>query len=306
MENANAVSHNFESEWGTAGISKSGLFLSPQHIAIDSQDNVYVTDLGNARVQKFDSNGNFLTEWGSKGSQPGEFGHPTGIAISDDFVFVVDNRNHDIQKFDLDGNFITKIGGFGKDNGSFKSPRGITVSEDKFIYVVDSGNARVQKLTIDGDFVSSFGQSGKRGGNFITPVDIAINSDKIYVTDSSQGKILVFDLEGNFKNAHNNSVGGYSIYPEGIVFDDEGNFYVVDNRNNRIIHYNEFFVPLSMFGYMGNGEGQFKLPKDAAISSDGYLFVTDSQGHRVQKFSTPVVNNSPIIEEEKLEPLSTL
>ena len=37
MENANAVSHNFESEWGTAGISKSGLFLSPQHIAIDSQ-----------------------------------------------------------------------------------------------------------------------------------------------------------------------------------------------------------------------------------------------------------------------------
>ena len=56
MENVNASSHNFESEWGHEGISKSGLFLNPQHIAIDSQDNVYVTDLGNARVQKFDSN----------------------------------------------------------------------------------------------------------------------------------------------------------------------------------------------------------------------------------------------------------
>ena len=102
MENVNAASHNFESEWGQEGISKSGLFLNPQHIAIDSQDNVYVTDLGNARVQKFDSNGNFIAEWGSQGKNPGEFGHPSGIAISDEFVFVADSRNHDVQKFDLD------------------------------------------------------------------------------------------------------------------------------------------------------------------------------------------------------------
>ena len=141
---------------------------------------------------------------------------------------------------------------------------------------------------------------------YITPVDIAINSDKIYVTDSSQSKILVFDLEGNFKKAYNDRVGGFSLYPEGIVFDEEGNLYVVDNRNNRIIHYSEFFVPLSIFGYMGNGDGEFHLPKDVAISSDGYLFVTDTQGNRVQKFSTPLVKHSPIIEEEKPEPLTTL
>jgi len=306
MENVNAASHNFESEWGQEGISKSGLFLNPQHIAIDSQDNVYVTDLGNARVQKFDSNGNFIAEWGSQGKNPGEFGHPSGIAISDEFVFVADSRNHDVQKFDLDGNFIAKFGKFGKDNGSFTSPRGITVSEDKFVYIVDSGNARIQKLTFDGEFVSSFGQSGKRGGDFITPVGITINSDKIYVTDSAQSKILVFDLEGNFKKVHNDRVGGFSLYPEGIVFDEEGNFYVVDHRNNRIIHYSEFFVPLSIFGYMGNGDGEFHLPKDVAISSDGYLFVTDTLGNRVQKFSTPIVKHSPIIEEEKPEQLTTL
>ena len=55
----------------------------------------------------------------------GEFGHPTGIAVSNEFVFVVDNKNHDIQKFTLDGEFISKWGGFGKDVGFFKSPRGI-------------------------------------------------------------------------------------------------------------------------------------------------------------------------------------
>ena len=43
----------------------------------------------------------------------------------------------------------------------------------------------------------------------------------------------------------------------------------------------------------------FKFPKDIAITNDGYLFVTDTQGHRIQKFSTPLVQDSIIIEEEQ-------
>ena len=54
-----------------------------------------------------------------------------------------------------------------------------------------------------------------------------------------------------------------------------------------------------MFGQMGNDNGNFKFPKDVAISNDGYLFVTDTQGHRVQKFSTPLVEKSEIIEEKQ-------
>ena len=50
---------------------------------------------------------------------------------------------------------------------------------------------------------------------------------------------------------------------------------------------------------MGNDNGHFKFPKDVAISNDGYLFITDTQGHRIQKFSTPLVQNSLIIEEEQ-------
>ncbi|MDC0199950.1 6-bladed beta-propeller, partial [Candidatus Nitrosopelagicus sp.] len=305
IEYANAATHTFELEWGESGFSKPGSFLSPQHLAFDSENNVYVTDLGNSRIQKFDSNGNFLIEWGSNGNTSGKFGYPMGIAVSNEFVFVTDNKNHNIQKFDLDGKFISKWGGFGTDNGFFKSPRGITVSDDKFIYVVDSGNSRIQKFTFDGEYISQFGQSGKRGGNFITPVDIAINSDKIYVTDSNQSKIIIFDLEGNFKKIFNNSVGGYQIYPEGIVFDQENNFYIVDYRNNRIIQYNEFGVPLSMFGQMGTNDGNFKFPKDVAVSNDGYLFVTDTQGHRIQKFSTPIVHNSNITDEEQTIPAET-
>ena len=45
--------HSFDSDFGKYGISQPGSFLSPQHLAFDSENNLYVTDLGNARVQKF-------------------------------------------------------------------------------------------------------------------------------------------------------------------------------------------------------------------------------------------------------------
>ena len=220
MGNSYAAGNNsFDSTFGESGISQPGSFLSPQHLAFDSEDNLYVTDLGNARVQKFDSNGNFISEWGSMGSGLGQFGHPTGIAVSDKFVFVTDNKNHNIQKFSLDGEFIAKWGTYGKDNGSMNSPRGIIVSEDQFIFLVDSGNARIQKFTIDGEYVSGFGQSGKKGGNFITPVDIAINSEKFYVTDPAQNEINIYDLSGNYIRTIDDSVGGFPASPEGIIFD---------------------------------------------------------------------------------------
>ncbi len=47
--------------------------ISPRVIAVDSSNNVYVADSGNYRVEKFDSNGNYLTQWGSYGSGNGQF-----------------------------------------------------------------------------------------------------------------------------------------------------------------------------------------------------------------------------------------
>ena len=293
-----AGNNNFDSTFGEYGVSQPGSFLSPQHLAFDSEDNLYVTDLGNARVQKFDSNGDFISEWGSMGSGFGQFGYPTGIAVSEEFVFVTDNRNHNIQKFSLDGEFIAKWGVYGKDNGSMNSPRGIIVSEDQFIFLVDSGNARIQKFTLDGEYVSGFGQSGKKGGNFITPVDIAINSEKFYITDPAQNEINIFDLSGNYIRTIGNSVGGFPVSPEGIIFDSNNNFYITDSKNHRIIQYNEFGIALSVFGNLGISDSQFKFPSDVAISSDGYLFVTDTEGHRIQKFNTSVSNQNSLIKDE--------
>ncbi len=108
---------------------------SPEAIAVDSKDNVFVADTGNYRIVKFNSKGGFLAKWGSYGSGDGQFNGPIGIAVdSKDNVYVADdnpfeneNGNHRIQEFDSNGKFIKKWGTYGSGNDQFKNPRGIAV-----------------------------------------------------------------------------------------------------------------------------------------------------------------------------------
>ena len=300
-QNSYAVNHSFELEWGSSGHLKPGMFLNPQHLAVDSENNIYVTDLGNSRVQKFDDQGNHIRSWGSQGSGPGEFSHPSGIAVANEYVFVVDNKLDTVQKFDSFGNFVMQWGGFGNGNGEFRSPNGIAISDDEFIYVVDTGNSRIQKFTFDGEYVLQFGQNGKRDGNFITPIDIAVDeAGKLFVTDPGNSRINVYDENGKFLRALDSSIGGFRIGPSGIIFDKSNNFYIADQKNSRIIQLNEFGFPSSIFGMFGSDKGQFQLPMDVTVDNDGFLYVTDTLSHKIQKFSTPLVTEKLIIEKEEI------
>ena len=105
--------HRHISLWGTFGVTDPGQFNLPQQIAVDDERNIYVTDTGNSRIQKFTNGGEFLSSWGTYGVNDGEFQSPVGIAIYENNVYVVDDKRNDIQKFDLDGNIILKWGEHG-------------------------------------------------------------------------------------------------------------------------------------------------------------------------------------------------
>ncbi len=69
-------------------------------MAVDSSGNVYVSDIGNSRIQKFTSTGTFITKWGSGGSGDGQFYYPFGVTVdSSGNVYVADTFNNRIQKF---------------------------------------------------------------------------------------------------------------------------------------------------------------------------------------------------------------
>ena len=134
-----------QTEWGCG--DGDGKFMQPQGIAIDSLGNVFIVDTANHRVQKFDSTLNFITKWGSQGSNAGEFNRPIGIAVdSEGYVYVTDSQNHRIQKFDRDGNYFAQWGSQGSESGEFDLPFGITISPNDEIYITDYYNNRIQKF----------------------------------------------------------------------------------------------------------------------------------------------------------------
>jgi len=73
----------------------------PQGVAVDASGNVYVADSSSHRIQKFDSNGNLLSKWGTNGSGDGQFDLPVGVVVNaaGNLTYVADAGNQRIQKF---------------------------------------------------------------------------------------------------------------------------------------------------------------------------------------------------------------
>ena len=88
---------------------------------------------------------------------------------------------------------------------------------------------------------------------------------------------------GEFLRILDSSVGGFSIFPTGIIFDENNNFYISDQKNNRIIQFNEYGVTLSVFGTMGDEKGQFKVPKDVTI--DTIMKTRRNESNKTQKLT---------------------
>ncbi len=227
--------------------SEDGQFYFPSGIAVDSLDNVYVGDVVNRRIQKFTSEGEFITKWGTLGSGDGEFGHfgPYGIAVdSVGNVYAADQGNYRIQKFSSDGEFITKWGTLGSGDGEFGAtstygygPLGIAVDALGNVYVSDTGNNRIQKFTSNGEFIIKWGAPGSGEGELNFPREIAVDtSGNVYVVEQFNHRIQKFDSSGNFITKWGTPGSGEGQFnnPIGVDVDTSGNVYVVDGANHRI------------------------------------------------------------------------
>jgi streptogramin lyase len=155
---------------------------------------VYVADLGNNRIQKFDSDGKFIAKWGTYGSEEGEFESPGAVAIDSlGYVYVADRDNHRIQKFDSDGRFIAKWGTYGSEESEFNNPTGVAVDQLGYVYVTDRFNHRIQKFDSDGNFIAEWGKHGSGTGEFKSPSGIAVDSlGYVYVADRDNDRIQKF------------------------------------------------------------------------------------------------------------------
>ena len=137
--------------WGVAG-SEEGQLRGPSGIEFDAEDNLYVVDSLNDRVQEFTKRGEYISGWGETGAGEGQFNRPWGITIDNaGDVYIASWGNHRVQKFSPSGEFVMSFGG----DGELLNPSGVAVDSDGDVYVTDWGNNRVQIFEADGTVITA-------------------------------------------------------------------------------------------------------------------------------------------------------
>ncbi|CAN5550456.1 hypothetical protein BH23CHL2_BH23CHL2_00990 [soil metagenome] len=183
-------------------------------IAIDSQDNLYMTDVENSRVVKYSSNGAFITEWGSLGTAVGQFDSPTGIAVdSQNNVYVSDRNNNRIQKFDSNGTFIRQWDAIGQEADLWGFPASIAVDSAGNSYVTA---VRIYKFNADGGLLDVFGEPNTVTGSG----DITVGANgSIYAIENIAVVINRFDADGNLLGSWGGSGSAQGQFngPRGIA-----------------------------------------------------------------------------------------
>jgi DNA-binding beta-propeller fold protein YncE len=132
-------------EIGTPG-TEDGQLRAPNAVTVDKDDNIYVADSGNQRIQIFTKDGKYLRNVnGSKdGTGSSVFVNPRGIAVdSRGILYVVNNLTHFVYGFNDKGEKVFEFGGMGDANEQFYLPNGLFVDQDDQVYITDTLNQRV-------------------------------------------------------------------------------------------------------------------------------------------------------------------
>ncbi len=168
-------------------------FNKPTDVAVSRGGDVYISDgYGNSRVVKLTSSGKYVSEWGVKGGNPGEFDTPHGITVdSQGRVYVADRGNSRIQVFDADGKFLHQW-----KSAELGRPWGVSFAADGFLYVADGGDLHpkppdrnhVLRLDLNGRILDKWGSFGSYDGQFYWAHDVAVSrTGEVYVTDVNVG-----------------------------------------------------------------------------------------------------------------------
>jgi DNA-binding beta-propeller fold protein YncE len=167
---------------GTTGkkhtLTDPGNFSLPTNVAVDKDGDLYVTDTLNNRVEIFDAEGSFISEFGKSGDGPGRFARPKGIAVDcDGHIWVVDEVQSRVQVFDREGRLLIYFGEQGPYPGQFQAAYGIAIDQKNRVIVSEQFPGRVQAFQYVTDAEAedarkkAGGPPAKPGSKDIAPVN---------------------------------------------------------------------------------------------------------------------------------------
>lgn len=263
----------------------------PYGVAVDKAGRVLVADSAQRAVLVFDRDNKQTSQW--RGSSQFPLSVPVGLALdAQGRLFVSDSSQGLVVVFSPQG---APVAAFGK--GTLVRPGGMAVDATRHrLYVADAKLNQV--LAFDTESLARVRTIGAEvtgkpkefpGGTFSGATNVAVDAQgRVYVTDTFNCRIQVFDADGAFLR----SIGsqgtrpGSFIRPRGIAIDSEGHLYVADAAFNNFQVFTSEGKPLMFVGASGDQPGQFLLPAGMAVDSQDRIYVTEQrlEGGRLQIF----------------------
>jgi uncharacterized protein (TIGR03437 family) len=308
---------------GDNGPALSAQFFNPLRIALDANDNLYITDYGNQSIRFVNNSSDFINSIAGNGSPgySGDGGNSVGAQLDDPHdvvvdpagnVYIADTLNARVRKIDTSGNINTIAGngtrGWSGDGGpavnaQLNLPAGLALDKAGNLYIADFGNATVRKVATNGnittiagigysDYAAAPGDGGPANQAALEmPYSVQVDaSGVVYIGDTGTGSIRRVDTSGKISTYLTN-------FPsQSFVLDSAGNIYFANYQNNTV----EKVLPGGtqlviagdgIAGYSGDGgqgsQAQFDQPYGIAVDSAGNVYVADAANAVIREL-TPV------------------
>jgi streptogramin lyase len=258
--------------FGSPG-SGPGQLSAPGGLGEDESGNLWVADTGNSRLEKFSSEGAFISMFGKHGSGKGEFLTVTDAAWMGNKTWALDSGRDRLLGFSAEGQEESWRG-----EGQFANPMGIAVNQGIFqIWVSDRDLHHVQQWGISGEAVKTVTGGSGNGPALEGPVGIAYgNSNDIWVADSTAGRVLQYSNQGYYQSSFGESGtgAGQLNHPARIAILPSGDVVVTDGdsgaKNARIQVFSSAGEYLATFvGPQGPTFGDL-------LYTGGYLYATET------------------------------
>ena len=255
----------------------------PWGVAVNEQDEIAVSDVGNHKIHLFKSDGTHIRSFGGLGTQPGEFNRPAGIAFRVSNIIVAEQNNDRVQEVSKQGQYLSHFGQKGSLDHQLNRPYGLYIDSDGNIVVADSRNKLIKIFCAGGQFLSS--KIGTED-SFTKPFHCTQHENYRIVSDSGDHSIKCFDRKGNFlyKFGKEGKADREFNKPRCLSMDKAEHLMVCDEQNHRIQVFDVSGKFVAKFGSKGSGMGELNMPVSAAVLSDGKIVVSEFGNHRIQLF----------------------
>lgn len=225
-----------------------------------------------------------------QGSFEKPLSNPIDIVIVNENLYVTDNKNDQIQVFEKDGTPKFIFGKSGQKEGEFQYPYGITADSKNKIYVGDLYTGKISIFNTEGKFLKYFKTDKGEDLPAKHPGGLRIVNDKLYMTDINDGAVFIYDLKGKcLLNLPRQTYEGLEVMaPNGIYPDKNGNIYLSDTGNNRVLKLDSKGKWLLTINGSPNGKSNPELISQRGITLDknGNVLIADKLSHRILSYTS--------------------